>query len=265
MAPMTIDCSGRDGFAIGRQGWRIRDPQLNKIAIWTYFKGAVRDSGYDEGATTIAYLPDKGWFWYIPLADDLASVGITAEREYLYRDGKDPEAIFERERQVNRWIAEHLAPAERVDGFRVTGDYSYRAKYCAGDGLVLAGDALAFLDPVFSSGVFLALNSGVLAGDAVEAALRAQDMSAGRFAEYGESMCSGIEAMRKLVYAFYDTAFSFGDVLRNHPHLSGDLTDCLIGHLERDFDPLFEAVGEFATLPAALPYGRAPGGMREAG
>ena len=74
-APITIDATGRDAFFITRSGWKIRDPYLNKIAVWTYYKGAKRDSGYDEGATTVAYVPDKGWFWYIPQADDIVSVG----------------------------------------------------------------------------------------------------------------------------------------------------------------------------------------------
>ena len=256
-APMTIDCSGRDGFAVNRNDWRIRDPHLSRIAIWTYFRGAMRDPGLDAGATTVAYLPDKGWFWYIPLPDDIVSVGITAQRDYLYREGKDLAAIFERERHTNQWIEQHLAGAERVQDFRVTSDYSYRSRYCAADGLVLAGDALAFLDPVFSSGVFLALQSGVLVGDAVDAALRAGDVSAARFADYGQHVSRGMEAMRQLVYAFYDQTFSFGRMLGKFPHLRGDLTDCLIGNLFKDFGPLFEAIGEFADLPAPADDGGA--------
>ena len=140
----------------------------------------------------------------------------------------------------------------------MTAEYSYRSRYCAGDGLVLAGDAFSFLDPVFSSGVFLALKSGEMAGDAVDAALQAGDASAGRFAAYGEKLCFGIESMRKLVYAFYDTSFSFGRVLRKYPDLRGDLTDCLIGNLFRDFGPLFAAIAEFAEVPQPLSYGKAP-------
>lgn len=255
-AAITIDASGRDTFAIGRQDWRVADEQLRKIAVWTYYKGAMRDEGRDEGATTVAYLPDKGWFWYIPLQDDIVSVGIVAERDYLYRDGKDPKAILDREIQINPWIAEHLASATQSGTYRVTGDYSYRSRYCAADGLVLVGDAFAFLDPVFSSGVFLALRSGEMAADTIDAALTAGDISAERFDDYGQQLCDGIEAMRKLVYAFYDQTFSFGDVLKRHPHLRSDLTDCLIGNLFRDFDPLFDAVAEFADVPRPLTHGR---------
>ena len=254
-APITIDCSGRDAFSVKRNGWLIRDPKLNKISIWTYYRGGLRDEGYDEGATTVAYLPEKGWFWYIPLRNDVVSVGITAEADYLYREGKDIQKIFNREIGVNRWISKHLEPAERIRDFRVTGEYSYRSRYCASDGLVLAGDAFAFLDPVFSSGVLLALSSGEAVGAAVEAAFDAGDFSASRFKKYSTTLCDGIESMRKLVYAFYDDAFSFGRIFRKHPDLRSDMTDCLIGNLFRNFERLFKAIGEFAEVPEELNYG----------
>jgi len=254
---MTLDASGRDSFAAQQLGWRIDDPQLRKIALWTYYKGAKRDPGIDEGATTVAYLPGKGWFWYIPLPDDIVSVGIVCEREYLYRDAHlDPRGMFEREVEIQPWIKSHLSGATQQGEYRVTGDYSYRSKHCAADGLLLVGDAFGFLDPVFSSGVFLALYTGVLAGDAVHEALGDGDVSAARFSAYGEKFRSGIEAMRRLVYAFYDTEFSFGSFLKAHPEFRRDLTDCLIGNVEKDFDPLFAAAREFADIPVALPHGR---------
>jgi len=255
-APLTIDCSGRDGFAINRLGWRVRDPQLSKIALWTYYRGGKRGTGRDEGATTVAYLPEKGWFWHIPLHGDRISLGIVGERDYLYRDGKDLPAIFERELQVNRWVANVMEGAEQFGEFWATGDYSYRSKHSAADGLVLAGDAFAFLDPVFSSGVFLALKSGEMVADAAHAALSRGDVSARAFEQYSEALCAAIEAMRKLVYAFYHEDFNFGKLLKKYPELRGDLTDCLIGHLFKDFDPLFGAVAEFVEVPQELPHGR---------
>jgi flavin-dependent dehydrogenase len=255
-APMTIDATGRDAFSMMRNKWRVRDPQLNKIAVWTYYKGAKRDPGVDEGATTVAYVPEKGWFWYIPLPDDIISVGVVAEKDYLYKDSRDLEEIFQREVKNNAWIDEHLAQGAQIGEYRVTGEYSYRSKYCAADGLVLIGDAFAFLDPVFSSGVFLALRSGELAADAVDAALNAQDYSAARFTEYGDEMRKGIEAMRRLVYTFYDHNFSFGAFLKQHPNFRGEITDCLIGNSHLDYDPMFEAISEFAAVPPPLAHGR---------
>ncbi|MBM3457874.1 MAG: NAD(P)/FAD-dependent oxidoreductase [Armatimonadetes bacterium] len=254
-APITLDASGRDALAVARNGWRVPDARLKKIAVWTYYRGALRDPGLDEGATTVAYLPEKGWFWYIPLPDDVVSVGIVADREYLLDESREPAEIFAREIPRNPWIQEHLAPAQQFGRYWTTSEYSYRSQYCAADGLVLVGDAFAFLDPVFSSGVFLALRSGELAADVAHAALQAGDVSAERFREYGETVCRGIEAMRNLVYAFYDHEFSFRNLFMSYPTIRPDLTDCLIGNLFRDFQDLFGRVGEFARLPAPLPHG----------
>ena len=259
LAPITIDASGRDCVCTVKEGWRRRDPELSKVSIWTYYRGAKRDPGLDEGATTIAYIEDKGWFWYIPMSEDLVSVGVVAERKYLYRSTRDRRSIFEREVESNPWIVDHLNGGEQFGPHYVTGEYSYRSRYCAADGLVLVGDAFAFLDPVFSSGVFLALWSGEMAGDAVHDALAADDCSGERFADYGLKLCRGIEAMRKLVYAFYDPDFSFGSLLRQYPHLRGRLTDCLIGDLFRkDYTELFSAIGQSAKLPESLGYGWSP-------
>jgi flavin-dependent dehydrogenase len=259
-APLTIDATGRDALYLRKQRTRRRDPELNKIAIWTLYKGAKRDAGLDEGATTIAYLEDRGWFWNIPLKDDIVSSGIVADAAYLYRESRDPAEIFAREIENNAWIKEHLSEGEQFGQYWVTGEYSYRAEHCCGDGLLLVGDAFAFLDPVFSSGVFLAFKTGELAADAAEAALAAGDTSAQAFVDYGESVCEMMEVMRKIVYAFYDPEFSFGRVLKKHERLRPLLTDCLIGDLDgKDFSELMAAIGEFIELPEPLAYGRAPG------
>ena len=258
-APLVVDASGRDCFSAVKENWMERDPKLRKISIWTYFRGAKRDPGLDEGATTVAYLPNKGWFWYIPLSGDIVSVGIVAEREYLY-DGstKQPAEIFAREVKNNTWIEDHLASGEQYGEYHVIGEFSYRNRYCAMDGLALAGDALAFLDPVFSSGVFLALKSGVLLADAASEALKQGDLSAEKFASYGKSMQTAIEVMRKIVYAFYDENFSFKKLIEKNMDLRSDLTDCLVGNLEgKDFTDLIEAISELVDLPEPIEYGLA--------
>jgi len=255
-APMTLDCSGREAIGATRRNWRVRDPKLNKVAVWTYYVGAKRDEGIDAGATTVAYVPEKGWFWYIPQHNDRISVGVVAEGKYLTRDGvKEPRGIFHREVEQNLWIKEHLACGRQDGQYHLTSEYSWRSKYCAADGLLVAGDAFGFLDPVFSSGLMLALKSGVLAADAIQAAFRDGEFSATRFAEYGATMREGIENMRKLVYAFYDTRFSFRTITNRDPELAGDITDCLSGDVNKDFSRLFQTIAEYADVPAPLPYG----------
>ena len=255
-AKVTVDATGRDALLQTKNGWRRRDPELNKIAVWTYFKGAKRDPGLEAGSTTVAYLPEKGWFWYIPLKNDLVSVGAVAERDYLFREGNDPAEIIGRETQANTWIADHLEGAEQTGRYWTTGEYSYRSEFCAENGAVLVGDAFAFLDPVFSSGVFLALKSGEMAADTIHRALENGDVSAKSFDAYGNALCSHVETMRKIVYSFYDEQFSFADVIKNHPDLRGRLTDCLIGDVSKNFDGLFGAMAEFAQLPTELAHGK---------
>lgn len=262
-ARVVVDASGRDCLVSSKNRWRKRDPELNKIAIWTYFEGAMRDPGLDAGSTTVAYVPEKGWFWYIPMRNNRISVGIVADRDYLYRDTRDPAGIMAREIGENEWIKEHLSVGQQVGEYWVTGEYSYRSNYCASDGVLLVGDAFAFLDPVFSSGVFLALKSGEIAADAIHEALSVGDTSAEQFQQYGEDLCLAIERMRKIVYAFYHPEFSFGKLVKMHPELRPTLTDLLVGNIFIDqFDELFDAVREICELPAELPYGRqvAPAG-----
>jgi flavin-dependent dehydrogenase len=255
-APMTLDCSGKEAFAAVRQQWRVKDPLLNKVAAWTYYEGAQRDEGIDAGATTVAMIPEKGWFWYIPMHDDRVSVGVVAEGKYLSRDGvRDPAQIFEREKNQNPWIRDHLACGRQVGEHYLTSEYSFHSQHCGREGLLLVGDAFCFLDPVFSSGLLLALKSGVMAGDAVGEALGNGDLDPRRFATYAATLREGIENMRKLVYAFYNPRFSFRELTAKHPDLAGDVTDCLSGDVNKDFSKLWTAISEFATLPEALPCG----------
>jgi len=257
-APITLDCSGKESFASVREGWRLRDPYLNKVAVWTYYKGSKREPGLeDEGQTTVAYVPDKGWFWHIPQHDDMVSVGIVAEGKYLTRGGiKDPKTIFHREVEENLWIKDHLSTGQSTGEYRITAEYSHHAQHCATEGLVLVGDAFCFLDPVFSSGLMLALKAGVLAADTVHECLLARDFAPSRFADYGKTLRTGVENMRKLVYAFYDPKFSFKKVMDRDPDMAGLITDCLSGDVNKDFSRLWKAIEEFVPLPAELECGQ---------
>jgi len=255
-APITLDCTGKEAFTSNLLGWRMRDPYLNKLAVWTYYKGSKRGEGIDEGETAVCYVPDKGWFWHIPLHDQMASVGIVAEGKYLTRGGvKDPKAIFHREVEENLWIKDCLSVGESTGDYYITSEYSRHSKYCAAPGLLLLGDALAFLDPVFSSGVMLALKSGEMAADAIHAGLAENDLSPERFAQYGASIREGVENMRKLIYAFYNPAFSFSKIIKAHPDAAGLITDCLSGDVNKDFSQLWTWIREFVPLPDDLPYG----------
>jgi len=255
-APITLDCSGKEAFASNRNGWRLRDPYLNKIAVWTYYQDSKRGQGIDEGDTTVAFVPDKGWFWHIPQHNRMTSVGVVAEGKYLTRGGvKDPKEIFQREVEENAWIKDRLSAGQSTGEYFITSEYSRHSRYCASPGLVLVGDAFAFLDPVFSSGIMLALKSGHLVGEAIHAGLVAGDLSPARFSDYSAALRQGIENMRKLVYAFYNPAFSFRQVIERYPDAGGQITDCLSGDVNKDYTVLWNRIREFVPLPEDLPYG----------
>ncbi|HEY2342707.1 MAG TPA: NAD(P)/FAD-dependent oxidoreductase [Chthoniobacteraceae bacterium] len=260
-AAITLDCTGKEAFTAVRRGWRKRDPHLNKVAVWTYYRGSKREPGIDEGTTMVAYVREKGWFWHIPQHDDMVSVGVVAEGKYLTRDGvREPKQIFQREVEENQWVKDHLATGESTGQYYLTSEYSHHSQHCAAPGLLLVGDAFAFLDPVFSSGVMLALKSGMLAGEAIHAGLEKGDLSPSVFVDYGAALRRSVENMRKLVYAFYDPAFSFRELIKRHPEAAGEVTDCLSGDVDKDFSRLWDWIRELVPLPEDLALG-APDGM----
>ena len=244
-ASVVVDASGRDSLLSRKFGWKDRDPDLNKIAVWSYFKGAMRDPGLDEGATTVAYVPQKGWFWYIPMHSDIVSVGVVGEPGYLYRDTRDPNEIFHREAQACAWIRDHIRVGTQCEPVRVTGEYSYHSQRIGGDGFCLVGDAFAFLDPLFSTGVFLALKSGEMAADAIHAGLTAGDVSASRFDAYYQRQRHAVYSFRELVRAFYNLSFSFREFLVAYPQLHSLIVDTLVGNVFTDLKPLFTALEEY--------------------
>ena len=234
---VVVDASGQQAMLQNRLKLRVWDPVLNKGAIWTYWRGAYRDAGRDEGATLVIQTPDRqGWFWYIPLHDDLVSVGVVGPFEYLFRERGSHEQTYVEEVERCPAVKERIARAARATGYFATKDYSYRSKAAAGDGWVLVGDAFGFLDPLYSSGVLLALKSGELAADAIVEGLARGDTSAAQLGKWAPAFNEGVDRMRRLVCEYYD-GFSFGQFMRRYPELRGAVTDLLIGDLftgERD-------------------------------
>jgi flavin-dependent dehydrogenase len=233
-AKVVVDASGQSTMLQNRFKLRLWDPVLNKGAIWTYWEGAYRDTGRDEGATVVIQTTNrKGWWWYIPQHDNTISVGVVAPFEYLFKGRGSHEQTYNEEVAACPAVQKRVAGGKRATGFFATKDYSYRSKEVAGDGWVLIGDAFGFLDPLYSSGVLLALKSGELAADAIADGLAKGDVSAAQLGRWGDLFNKGIDRMRRLVCEYYD-GFSFGKFVKNFPHLRGKITDLLIGDLFTD-------------------------------
>jgi len=236
-AKVVVDASGQNGLIQNRLRLRVWDPLLNKGAIWTYWEGAYRDTGRDEGATMVIQTASKnGWFWYIPQHNNIVSVGVVSPFDYLFKNRAEPsnyERTYQEEVDGCQAVQQRIAPARRVAGFFATKDYSYRATKVAGDGWVMIGDAWGFLDPLYSSGVLLALKSGELAADAIVEGLAKGDTSAAQLGQWGPDFNAGVDRMRRLVCEYYE-GFSFGQFVQRYPDLRNTVTDILIGDLFTD-------------------------------
>jgi flavin-dependent dehydrogenase len=233
-ARVVVDASGQNGLLMNRLRLRVWDPTLNKGAIWTYWEGAYRDTGRDEGATLVIQTGNKnGWFWYIPLHDNIVSVGVVAPFDYLFKGRGGYPQTYREEVDGCPGVKERVAQARTVTGYFATKDYSYRSTRVSGDGWVLVGDAFGFLDPLYSSGVLLALKSGQLAADAIADGLESGNTSAAQLGHWGPMFNEGVDRMRRLVCEYYD-GFNFGHMVRRYPEHRGTLTDLLIGDLFTD-------------------------------
>ena len=251
---VVVDAAGQSCLIQDRLGLREWDPVLKKAAIWTYWKGAKRDAGRDEGATLVMQTKGKiGWFWFIPLQDDIVSVGVVAPFDYLFkgRDSKELETIYFEEVDRCLGLQSRIAHAGRVAPFSAAKEYSYRSRQVAGDGWVLVGDAFGFLDPLYSSGILLALISGAQAADAIAAGLAAGNTSAAQLGTWGPGYIAGMDRMRKLVCQFYD-GLNFGKFVREHPDRKGLITDVLIGDLFKpDIDALWPLMNDMQAAEMA--------------
>jgi flavin-dependent dehydrogenase len=170
-ARYLVDASGRDAFFSSKNQLRRKNNEHQSAAIFGHFRGAERRMGEDAGNISI-YRFEYGWMWMIPLPDGVMSIGAVCRPEYLKRrKGRTVEFLIETLHQ-NAGLKARMQRAELIGEVRVTGNYSYDSTQMGGPGWVLVGDAFAFLDPVFSSGVYLAMSGAEQAAEVVDASLR---------------------------------------------------------------------------------------------
>lgn len=233
---VVVDSTGQSAFLVNRLGLKDADPCLKKGSIWTYYRGAARDEGRDEGATIILQTEGKkSWFWWIPLADDIVSIGCTGDIKYMFDKSRgSKEDVFRQELERCPALQKRLDNAERCEDLFVTKDYSYKVTQPAGPGWVLVGDAGGFIDPCYSTGVFLALKSGEFAADAIIEGFEKNDLSGEQLGRWRDVYNPGVENFRRLVYAFYTPGFSFGTFLKLYPQYRSNMVDILIGDVFKE-------------------------------
>ena len=251
-AKVVVDASGRS-CVIGRQlDLLCKLPELRKASAWGYYRGGKRLPGIDAGETTMFLIPGGGWFWYIPLPDDIVSVGIVADPEYVFSQSDDLEAAFVRETALCAPLAERLVAAERVGPVRGSRHLAYLNRQTCGEGWVMIGDARAFLDPIYSSGLYLALGSAELAAQCIDDALKSGDVSAARLGRFEPALMKGVEVVRRLIHAFYDPEFSFMEFVRRFPEQRIALIDCLVGDVIKDMSAFSTALAQMTPPPPPL-------------
>lgn len=189
-ARFLIDASGRDTFLGNRFGAKHRHPKHNSAAMYAHFSGAKRHCGKDEGNISI-YWFEHGWFWVIPLSDGATSIGAVTWPYYMKRRDKPVREFFLDTLASCPKLAERLAGAQMVSEVEATGNYSYVCDRTHGPGYLLLGDAYAFVDPVFSSGVMLAMQSAFAGAETVDQCLREPGRAARALARFDRSMRHG--------------------------------------------------------------------------
>lgn len=204
-ARMLIDASGQSSLLAGRLGLREMDHELKNFAVYAHFEGASRKSGEEEGDISIV-LVQGGWWWVIPLRGNRTSVGLVGPSRHL-RGRKPDQAFFDAQIARTPFVKERLAGASALSSVRSVSDYSYVSRKLSGDRFVLVGDAAAFIDPVFSTGVYLGMAGAFRAADAVEDALAADRFEAQRFAAYERETQRSVAAYRRFVRGFYTPEF----------------------------------------------------------
>ncbi|MFA5170655.1 MAG: NAD(P)/FAD-dependent oxidoreductase [Sulfuriferula sp.] len=199
-ARFVLDASGRDTFLGNRLKAKQRNKKHNSTAIYAHFSGAQRHAGKEAGHITVFWF-EHGWFWYIPLTDGTTSVGAVTWPYYLKTRGKKSLTEFFNETlAMSPALTARLASAKMETAVEATGNFSYVCDRTHGENFLLLGDAYAFIDPVFSSGVMLAMQSAFLGADTVDICLRHPEQAAAALKKFDRSMRRGPKAFSWFIY-----------------------------------------------------------------
>jgi flavin-dependent dehydrogenase len=205
-AAFVVDATGRDALLAARLGRREPMPDLGKVALYAHFLGGDRWPGRTEGYIRIV-LFEHGWFWWIPFAGDVTSVGCVLHRRVVKARPGSVEALFEAMVAECPSVRGWLAGAARTTPVHTEANFSYRTEPAVGDRFVAIGDAVTFIDPIFSTGVFIAMQSAELAVDAIVRMVGTGDFRAARLDRYRARVARGTALFFELIGRYYDPAF----------------------------------------------------------
>ena len=205
-ARYVIDASGRHSVLGNHFKLKQTYPHLQKISIFAHYEGVLSDEGRDASLTRQVRAADR-WFWYVPLPNDRASLGVVCDTALYRQSKKSPEQFLEQSLAEQPFLARRMAQAHRVTPAYASADFSYRQRRLTGARWMLAGDAAGFIDPVFSSGVFLALLAGEQCADILDVVLDAPHQAPRLFAQYERLLRRVMKGYLRFVDAWYSKEF----------------------------------------------------------
>jgi len=230
-ARFLVDASGRDTFLSSTNKWKKRNPRHASAAVFTHFRAVQRRPGRDQGNISL-YWFDHGWIWMIPLEDDLMSIGAVCQPDYLKSRTESLDDFLWQTLSAIPDVQERVASADQVLPAQATGNYSYLSDNMHGPGFVMIGDAYAFIDPVFSSGVYLAMNSAELACGPIEAWLSGDQRAYKRaMHRYERKINTGISSFSWFIYRFTTPAMR---LLMSQPNNVFQVVQAVISMLAGD-------------------------------
>ncbi|MFL5265132.1 MAG: NAD(P)/FAD-dependent oxidoreductase [Stellaceae bacterium] len=194
-----VDASGRDTLLLKRLGLKRVDKRNNTAAVFGHFRNVPRRGGGAAGMITM-HLFQHGWFWMIPLPDDIMSVGLVGDRSFFRTRTEDLDSFFARAVAASPSVAERMTNAEPVTPLMTTANYSYDSCRYGGCGYILIGDAAAFIDPLFSSGVMMAMSSAARGAEVVHAWLNDRTLGEQLMRNYERSVRRGLSSVSWLIY-----------------------------------------------------------------
>ena len=218
-ADFVVDASGRNTL-LGRQ-LRLKktDPIFNQFAVHAWFRNVNRGNDPSAGFIHIHFLEvERGWVWQIPITEEITSIGVVAERNVFRQSKQDPEGWFWKHARSTPSLDRALADAERVNDLKSEADYSYCMDRFVGDGYMLVGDAARFVDPIFSSGVSVALESAKRASEIIRHALNKGDVSARVLEPYETAMRRGVNVWYEFIRLYYRLLPMFTYFIQSRKH-----------------------------------------------
>ncbi|UCH47338.1 MAG: tryptophan 7-halogenase [Betaproteobacteria bacterium] len=246
-ARYLVDASGRDTFLGNRFAIKRRNPQHATAALYGHFEAARRLPGDAEGNISLFWF-EHGWFWFIPLRDGTTSVGAVCTPEYLRTRRSDPSVFLLQTIALCPELNARLQHARLLANATATGNYSYVSSQMSGERYLMVGDAYAFVDPVFSSGVYLAMRSAFLGADVVEASLREPAAAAQAKRRFENSVRHGLRNFSWFIYRMTRPAMrTLFMKPRNHLRIKEALMSLLAGDLYRN-TPIYASLFAFKVL-----------------